>query len=249
MEMPNIMRKTILTLSTFTIMTTSFAQNWLDLGVKGGYGLTLLFNQNMFDDGSFNHQLSTGYTFGGKLGYNFGENHEVTFDVMSSGFSQKFKFNIVDSTSGSSPEYRSAISFKALDLLLMYRNNNSGRYFEIGPIMSLLKDGKHTNEYYDITDSDVSANWSKIGYGVSMGFGAYMLGTENFGITFGARFNYMLSDAISAAGQSNNFPANKNYGTYKASHPFSAMLVMEMNYDLGYLAQGKCTKRRKIILF
>jgi len=27
------------------------------------------------------------------------------------------------------------------------------------------------------------------------------------------------------------------------------MIVMEMNYDLGYLASAKCSKRRKIILF
>ena len=249
MEMPNIMRKTILTFLSVLLITTSFGQNWLDVGVKGGYGLTLLFNQNIFDDASYNHQLSTGYTFGGKFGYNFGELHEVTFDVMSSSFNQKFKFNVMDSLSGATPEYQSSVAYRALDLFLMYRNNNSGRYFEIGPMISLIRNATHTNEFLEVSNSDASPNWAKNGYGISMGFGAYMIGTENFGVTFGARFNYMISDALSATGQYYNYPTNKTYESYKASHPFSAMVVMEMNYDLGYLAQGKCSKRRKILLF
>ena len=243
------MRKTILTLTTFAIINTSFAQNWLDIGIKGGYGLSLLYNQNIFDDSGFNHQLSGAYSFGGKIGLNFGENHEVTVDILSSSFKQKFKFNITDSLSGGSPTYNSQINYQALDILLMYRSNNEGRYFEIGPYMSLIKEAQHTNEYLDIVNETVTNNWNKNGYGVAMGFGAYLICSENFGVTFGARFNYMISDAISTLGQSNNFPANKNYDSYKASHPFSAMIVMEMNYDLGYLASAKCSKRRKIILF
>ena len=242
------MRKSVLSFAFIALSFVSYSQNWLDIGIKGGYGLTMLYNQNIFDDNAYNHQLSGGYGFGGKLGVNFGESHEVTFDVMSSSFKQGFKYSIIDSTDGS-PEYNSEVTYKALDLILMYRNNNEGRYFEIGPVLSLIRSGNQSDEFLRYTNADASDSWTKNGYGVAMGFGAYLFGTDNFGITFGARFNYMISDAISQIGQQNNFPVNKTYNTYKASHPFSAMIIMEMNYDLGYLAQANCSKRRKIILF
>lgn len=249
MEKPNIIRKSVLTLTIVTLSFAAFSQNWLDVGVKGGYGISMLYNKNIFDDPSYNHKLSGAYAFGGKIGINFGEFHEVTFDVMSSSFRQNFTFNITDTTDGSSPEYASNITYKALDLMLLYRNNNNGGYVEIGPSVSLIKSATHSDDFMRFSEADAIDNWNKTNYGVVFGFGAYMFGTENFGITMGARFNYIVSDAISQIGQSNNFPTNKSYETYTASHPFSAMFIMEFNYDLGYLAKANCSKRRKIVLF
>jgi len=249
MEKPNILRKSVVSFALVILSFATYSQNWIDVGLKGGYGLTMFYNQNIFEDQTYNHQLSGGYTFGGKFGFNMGEKHEITFDVMSSGFKQKFKFNVADSLSSANPEYNTEITNRTLDLMLMYRNNNEGRYFEIGPVLSIIRSAKQSDSFFNYSNADVKNHWEKNGYGLAMGFGAYMFGTENFGITFGARFSYMISDAISQVGQANNFPTGNTYSTYKASHPFSAMVVMELNYDLGYMAQASCSKRRKIILF
>lgn len=243
------MRKTFFVLAVLLSGNIVFAQNWIDVGLKGGYGLNLLYNKNIFDDTEYNHKFSGGYSFGGKIGLNLGEFHEITFDVMSSKFTQKFDFNITDTLDNSQTKHNSELSFQSIDLLLMYRNNNEGRYFEIGPYMSLISNGSFSDSHANETNKDVTPQLQKNGYGLALGFGAYMLGTENFGITFGARFNYQISDLVSAQGQTDNFPTNKSYDSHRASHPFGAMIVMEMNYDLGYLASAKCSKRRKIILF
>ncbi len=243
------MRKSVLTLAFVSIWFAGFSQNWLDIGIKGGYGISLLYNQNILDDPAYNHRIAGAYTFGGKLGLNFGERHEVTFDIMSSSFNQDFNFSISDSVDGGTQEYQSNIGYKALELMLLYRNNNNGAYTEIGPSMSMIRSANYSNDFEGVSGIDAMENWNKTNFGIVLGFGAYMVGTENFGITLGARFNYIVSDAISSFGQQNNFPTNTNYDTYKASHPFSAMMVMEFNYDLGYLAQANCSKRRKIIFF
>ena len=74
------------------------------------------------------------------------------------------------------------------------------------------------------------------------------MGTDNFGITMGFRFNYDFSDAFTEDNM--NFPAMKNYSTaYTQSHPITAMLVMEANLDFAYMAKAKCKNKRKLILF
>ena len=75
------------------------------------------------------------------------------------------------------------------------------------------------------------------------------MGTENFGITLGARFTYGLGDLISPEGKTRHFPYYENYPTYAKTAPFTAMLVMEMNLDFAYLAKAKCKNKRKLILF
>jgi hypothetical protein len=43
-----------------------YGQGWLDVGLKGGVGPTLLMNQNIFGDAGYNHQLGASGCFGGK---------------------------------------------------------------------------------------------------------------------------------------------------------------------------------------
>jgi hypothetical protein len=81
------------------------------------------------------------------------------------------------------------------------------------------------------------------------GFGGYFLGTDNFGITLGARFIYGFGDLISPSGQSKHYPYFEQYATYKKTAPFSAMLVAEANLDFAYMAKAKCKNKRKLILF
>lgn len=238
----------IITIMTFIFPTTSSAQNWIDLGAKGSYGVNLLYNQNWFDSGDFNQVMGGGYSFGGKFGFNFGPSHEATFEMLSTRFTQKFKYDQAISTYGSSLE------FNSLDYLLMYRKNNEGSYFEIGPQLSVVKKLEFNSDDPDIGQfTDAGSYVSKSYANLVAGFGSYFFGGDNFGVTFGFRFKYALEDFVSSEGKAADvsFPHGTavSYDSYRATHPFTAELVCEFNWDLGYMAKANCGQRKKFLMF
>lgn len=226
------------------------AQQWIDFGIKGGYGANLLINSNAFDDREVNPQLRGGFMLGGKAGYNLATNHEVTFDVIYTGFTGANAYSReIDSMT---VRYDQEIRMKSLGFQLLYRNNNDeGMYFEFGPELRLIRSVEETIHYQNTSATvDASDKISDKTYGLVMGFGSYMMGWDNVGITLGVRFNYTLSDLIDSEYQNTtNYPLNGEYDSYSASHPFSAMLVSEINFDFGYLARANCGKRTKLLLF
>lgn len=243
------MRKFILLFSLFVFTLNAGAQRWVDIGVKGGWGINWLINKNLSDDQDFNNQLASGYTFGGKLGFNFNDFHEITFDVMATTNRYKFKYNVFDSISNSSPLYEKSFRFNVLEMALLYRNNKDGRYLEFGPSYSLVRNATGTNTLESHNDGVIRDNLINGYTSLIFGFGTYFLGTENFGITLGARFSYTFNDLISEKGKVNHYPANNPYPAYKASHPFYALLIAEANLDFAYMAKAKCKNKRKLILF
>lgn len=227
------------------------AQQWIDFGVKGGYGANLLINSNAFDDIEVNPKIKGGYMFGVKAGYNLAKNHEITFDFIYSGFTGMYSYSRqIDSVS--SDRFDQEINFNSLGFQLLYRNNNDeGMYFEFGPELRLFRNAEETILRDGVsTSADISDKFIDKGYGLVLGFGNYMMGWENVGLTLGVRFNYALSDVI-ADNQRNsaNFPLNGSYDTYKGTNPLSVMLVSELNFDFGYLARANCGKRTKLLLF
>lgn len=240
------MKKTTSTLTIILLATISFSQTWFDLGLKGGYGLNLLYNQNYFNDQNFTPMLSFGSMFGGKLGFNFNEEHSITFDVGSTIFNQEFNYSKVNADSTRSYFSRS-IGFNSLNFLLMYRKLKSSGYFEIGPQYSTLSKAMISDSYNG--KSDASSYFAKSYYSMILGFGGFVVGTENLGVTLGIRLAYTINDIVSKEGQLINFPSITSYSSYKPGNPFSALLVMEINYDLGYLASAKCGKKTKFLMF
>ena len=249
------MRKVILTLAILTtFINNSFSQSWIDVGIKGGWGPTLLFNKNAFDDQLFEHKISFGTMLGGKLGWNFNDDHEVTFDVFGTKNTQTYDFFVDnDTTIGGQTAYHKTVTFNTLSLALLYRHNKDGRHFEIGPVYNMVKKAAVTNNDNLLNVSndgtDIKTNLVSNYMSLLFGFGGYFMGTENFGITLGARFTYGLGDLISPEGKTRHFPYYENYPTYAKTAPFTAMLVMEMNLDFAYLAKAKCKNKRKLILF
>lgn len=241
------MRKLLTLVIVAFLSFNSYSQSWMDLGLKGGWGLNFLYNKNILDDADMNERFSTGFTFGGKLGWNFNDSHELTIDVMYGKFSQAYKYNVTDSATGASPEYDRSFSFTGLNFLLLYRHNNDGRYAEIGPMYSTISNVTLTDEFFNTIDYDFKQHANPGYFGLAFGFGGYLVGTENFGITMGARFTYSFGDSFADDGM--NFPAMKTYTSYTPSHPITAMLIMEANLDFAYMAKAKCKNKRKLILF
>ena len=241
------MSKRIVVLSVIFIFTKVHSQSWFDVGVKAGGGLSHLINQNIWDDNDYNHRLSSAYCFGAKIGYNLNKNHEFTFDVLFNSFRQSFLYNEMDSIAVNSPLLSASLNYSSISYLLMYRFNKEGRYSEIGTSFETLLSCSRTDEnnsVSQISKEDLIQQWPSI----VGGFGAYLLGTENFGITTGIRISYGLSDLISKSGKALLLPNFKNYPSYSGSYPLSIQFIIEANFDFAYVSKAQCN-RRKLILF
>lgn len=247
------MRKTTLAILLFFIVNISFAQNWLDIGLKGGYGTSILMNGNIWSDGLYNHKITGVGNFGAKVGFNFDATHEITADVMFNKFHQEFKYDIelasaTDSTVLITEAHNSSLSYKSVDLIFMYRHNNDGRYSEIGPVISLLQTASRSDDLQGSTVGNIKQYLNPSIMGISGGFGTYIMGTENFGITAGARLTYMFSDLVSSDGKILNMPTEKEYSSYKGSFPLFVQIIFEANLDFAYLSKAQCG-RRKLMTF
>ena len=246
------MKKITIGLGLFMLSHILFAQGgWIEAGLKGGYGVNFLINKNYYSDHNFSPKLSFGYMFGGKIGINFNETHSVTIDVTSSVFEQKFNYSTLNADSVTRTIYSGSIGYNSLDFLLMYRKASDGGYIEIGPQYSMVAKVRLKDEANSAANTtDVASNMVKSYYSAVFGFGGYLVGTENFRVTIGFRAAYGLTDIISSVGKQNNFPVPNEYPAYKPTHPLTGMMVMEMNYDIGYFARSKCKKRKvRFLLF
>lgn len=242
------MRKTISLLSTLFIFISAHSQMWFDIGFKGGVGTGILMNQNIWNDADYNHRISPSYSFGTKFGINLSDYHEITFDFMVSKFRQDFLHNQFDSVTNISPIYESSLSYNSFDYMVLYRHNKDGRYMEIGPSIQSIRKVNFNDEFPSPNTFDLE-DVNKLQTNLILGFGAYFIGTENFGVTTGFRISYTLSDLISQKGQEQFFPTQKNYQEYHASHPLFICFLIEANFDFAYFAKAKCTSRTKLILF
>ena len=131
----------------------------------------------------------------------------------------------------------------------MYRHTKNASYFEIGPQISTIKKAVGSDNATNTTNADISGNLVKTYYSAVIGAGGILAGTENFRVILGFRVMYALSDIVSPQGQSNNFPTGNTYSSYQKSNPLSAMMVMELNYDLGFFASSNCKKKKTSFLF
>jgi hypothetical protein len=230
-------------LITIIILVASFqlsqAQVWIELGAKGGYGLSLLYNKNIFDDNTYNHQFTGGNGFGGKIGINFGPHHGFTVDVMSRRMAQKFEYKLL----GVFEE--SQVKWKNLDLYLLYRYSSNTVYLELGPMLSLVRSVDYTDSSIPV-EINVEDFYADKYYSAVFGFGGFLVGTESASLNLGVRIHYALQDFITAKGQIQNFPApirSSTYTEYKQTRPLYIEVGLELTFGLGEFARTSCSDR------
>lgn len=238
------MKKITIILSIIIWSHSVYAQTWIDIGLKGGYGVNYLVNKNFSNDRGFSQNLSFGHMYGGKVGVNFNENHALTVDVVSSAFDQSFTY----SKDTNRTNYIRTIGFNALNFLVMYRKTLNASYFEIGPQYSMITKTRGSDNFTQTKNVDISENLVKSYYSAVMGFGGYLMGTENFRVTIGLRFSYALNDIISEKGKQTDFPSIAKYESYQPSNPLTAMVVIELDLDVGYFTKTKCKKKKTSFL-
>lgn len=238
------MMKKIFTLAVMLLAYSVInAQPWFDVGLKAGVGSSFMYNKQIFDDQNLTHKFAPGYTFGGKLGFNFIQEHQITLDVLKTSLNQKFFYYVEGN------ELIREIGIEGIDFALMYRSNRNGTYFEIGPQYTSTSKVKFNDEE-DVTLGGFTPTEviDKSFYSIAAGFGGYIFGTDNFGVTMGLRVNYTISDIASEEGKSINFPMLVD----KEADPLrnlGFMFVFEANYDFGYLVSSSCGERKKLFVF
>lgn len=226
------------------IIFSAKSQPWFDVGLKGGLGTSFMYNKQIFDDQYLTHKFKPGYTFGAKFGINFIQEHQITFDIMKSSFTQGFLYY---------PEAGNEVlrdyTIDGIDLLLMYRTNRKGTYFEVGPQWSNVSKLNYKDQGGDFLNPYTPNQIiNKSNFSVAVGFGGYVFGTDNFGVTAGFRINYTLNDIASEAGRDKNFPM-LTPGDSDPTHNLGVIFMLEANYDFGYLVSSRCGKRNKLFVF
>ncbi len=247
------MRFLLFTAFYLFISLNTFSQGWIDVGIKGGYGGSALINPNVWNNSNVEHLLSPSYTYGGKLGLNFNMNFQITLDFMHKSSSQRFLFQ----PDGSSTTWNKTINYNSFDLPLLFRHNSdNGSFLEIGPQFSFMTKIKEASDKTgSIVERDINDYFTKTNFGAVLGFGSFMLGSDNTYLVIGFRIHYGFQDLLTqAAGKNSNnyFPINSEemeeyepgfqFENYKATNPLSAVFYLEVNYDLAYLTTSKCKR-------
>ena len=241
------MQKILIATVAMVISVAAIAQKqlvWFDAGLKAQWGATGLFNSAIADSENVDYIISKGYSFGGKVGINFGYNG-LAIDVMSSSGTQEFD-NVMD-MENSNPK----VDFKSLDVYLLFRNAKNLGYFEIGPKFSFVNSVEYTDEFGGARNVDADYNTNFIS-GV-VGFGANVMGTDGaFSGILGLRFEYGFTDAVSEVGAEASAPVyNPDVYTdgLKSTNPLFAGIVFELNWGIGAFAVAQCGGRPKFIMF
>lgn len=205
-----------------------------------------MYNQNIFDDDLYDHQLSTGYAVGGKLGVFYGLYNGVNFDVMLGQGSQKFRSEV------NADHVEHKVTWTTTDLAVLYRLQKEGIYLELGPMFHLVNKVEQTG----FGPAEVTEYYAENMTSGVFGFGGYLLGGGNFTLMFGIRAGYTFTDMINDQGQALNYPrandpqiALEAYDSYSTTNPIFVQFMLEANFGLGYFAKTACSKRTSFFRF
>lgn len=241
------MKKTLIVIGILFFSIAGRAQLWIDLGVKGTFGLTMLYNSAIFNDHSYRYKFNTGFGFGGKLGLNFGDYNGLLIEGIRSTGRQDWTYNLLDEN----VRFTNSIKWTSIDLYTLYRFSSEKAYIELGPKFSFLQSVNQTDD--NITNvTSFSDYYTKTLYSAAFGFGGWIAGNEVLAVVLGFRVDYSFSDFITEKGKEANYP-NPNrlspYDSYKPTHPLYGTVSLELNFGVGEYARAACGKRGFIFSF
>lgn len=224
-----------------TLAFTAQGQLWFDAGLKGSFGPTMMYDQNVFDDGDYKHALSTGTSFGGRLGINFG--YHAGFSLEYAGATSKQAFNY-----GNIDDFNS-FKWKHNDIAALFRYSGNGAYIEVGGKYSNMKEVELDNVTNGVSDATEFFNDSYTS-GI-FGFGSYLMGSELLTLNMGIRVHWGFTDMVNDAGKEAGYPivVESLKDPSKKTLATAAQLQFELNYAFGRFSKEACHDRWKLILF
>lgn len=252
------MKKNIILLLLGVVLTTSlFAQkrksstiNWLSIAIKGGYGTTILMNQNIFNDINVAPNFMNGsYFVGGRFGWTFGDYVGLSFETDYSSFGQEYS---ITATSGAISKN---IDFTSLDMLGLFRfTAETGFYLELGPKFSTIKSVKENpipNPAFYPAGAMSIFNEKYMSAVLGLGFMPYM--GDRITVSVGFRANYgwknMVSDSYPlyfTVSDDGRYPQPATY-TNSMTNLIQLHGVVELNYFFGFFGDATCGRGRLML--
>ena len=235
------MKITITFLLVFSLSYAAQSQWWFDAGIKGAWGPTLMSNQNVYDDSDYKHDITTGTSFGGRLGFNYGYHVGLSLEYAGATSNQDFEYN---------GDLYNSYQWKHNDITGVFRYSGNGAYIELGAKYSNINSVERTqagvSQPFDDTDDFSDSYTSGI-----FGFGSYLMGSELLTVNLGVRFHWGFDDMINAQGKENNQPiiVEPLKDPSVKTHAAAAQLQLEVNYAFGRFAKTACSDRWRLILF
>lgn len=234
---------TILTLMCFNITLFSQSHNespvFIDFGPKAMIGIATI-NPTLISDSSsgFEHSFASyGYSFGGKFAIDFGEHFAVVGEYLINQNKQSF----ITSTKNQYIHYNR----HEIPILLRYNGNNLG-FVEAG--ISLYKTKSVNETDLKGVKTSYTSLYNNNGKSAILGFGGTITTLGEINIQMGLRLKYDLDDYVN--GGNTKTSANSVYALNSgitSTKPLSAMIFLELNYDLGFTrSRSNCGGSRKI---
>ena len=235
------MKQIFTLLIMMTLAVSANSQWWFDAGVQGAFGPTMMYDQNVFDDGDYKHALSTGTSIGGRLGVNYGYHIGLSLEYAGSTSKQDFNWQNQD-------PYNS-FKWKTNDLSTLFRYSGNGAYVELGAKFSNIKSVELTT--LDQPEIDVTENFNKNYTSGVFGFGSYLMGSELLTLNLGIRVHWGFTDMVNETGKENNYPivVEELKDPSAKTLATAAQLRLELNYAFGRFSKEACHDRWKLILF
>lgn len=232
------MRRILLAfLCLFFINTFVNAQIWLEAGPKATFGPSGYLNSTLSSDDKHDYSLSLAFNYGLTAGLNIGDNHGLNFEALWGSYYQNFTFRpTVDTTT------RNVLEWEVLDLYALYRfYANSGVYVEAGPKFTRVNE---ISQRVGVTPVDIQGQYEENYISGVLGVGAFLAGSEVMVIKSNLRFEYGLTDFVTAEGIANGFPSN-NSGLSDPGDtvPFRVSFGLEVSFGIGGIAQSACGRR------
>lgn len=216
----------------------SYAQTWFELGAKGGFGPTALWESNISDSDLHDMNINSGYKYGLNVTTNFDNGGAVVFELLFANSKQTYDFDGLEPIlSGTN-----SVEWKSTNLYLLYRMVNRGAFFEIGPKMSFINSVDQTlgNFEFDGIDDAYADNY----FSGVLGFGGYLFGSRDFTLGLGLRVEYAFQNFTSSTGRDNNYPLPYD-PTYDAGNlrNINVYGTLEFKIPIGRIARIKCGQR------
>jgi hypothetical protein len=227
------MKKITLSLIFAFVCQLCLAQFWMEAGLKGATGTTLLYNKNIFDDTGVSYKMKNDFAVGPRVAFNFGESNGVILEGL---FSQSKAYY-----SGVEPATNQvkALNYvwQNIDAYLMYRYYYERSFVEIGPKFSSMNKMEQNLV-------DVKSKFNNQNLGAAFGFGGFLAGSENISLGLSFRFDYNFSDFISAEGKTGGYPFTfSTYSNYAKTSPIVARAGLDLTFALGGTAKAQCGRR------
>ncbi len=219
----------------------SFAQVWVEAGVKANMGPSGYFNSFVANDAQHDYTMNLAFSYGGVLGLNIGDFHGLNLEVLTGTYFQDIIYRPAAGT-----QLRNSLEWDVLDFLALYRfYPKSGMYLELGPKLTRIQSISQTSGPTVLAIDGIYEDDYISGVA---GIGAFLVGSEVMVIKAGLRFEYGVTDFVSEQGVAAGYPSFASGNLMQGqTAPFRVSFGMEMSFGLGGIAQSGCGRRNFVL--